>query len=116
MLDRALNLFDYAAAQSQRDRGIMRASIAQELNSPGYGERLYQAIVKVAGRQEFLFVDDVRAIFTEQPSHPNANGSPWVRAVNDGIIEKTGRLIQSARKSTNAHSYPQYRSKIYGKT
>lgn len=116
MLDQSRDLFDYAAAQAQRDRGMARAAIAQELNSPGFAEAYYGCIVEIAKRQELFFVDDVTAICSVEPSHPNAKGAPWQRAIKNGIIERSGRLIQSTRKSANAHCYPEYRSKIYTPT
>lgn len=110
-----MDLFQHAEAQKRRDIGMSRASIAQEFNSPGYGQRLYEAILSVAMRQEFVFVDDVAAIFTEQPSSPNSNGAPWLRAVNDGILERTDRTRPSSQPRKHLHRYTIYRSNIFNK-
>ena len=106
-------LFDYAEARRLRDDGMSRATDAQEYDNYGWGESLYLAICAVARRQEYFFVDDVSTIFSDPPAHPNAAGAPWQRAIRAGMIERTGKLIRSARKSAHAHNYPQYRSKIY---
>ena len=104
-----MDLIDYIEARKRGDRGVELSSAA----IPEYGPRLYAAILAVAKRQEFLFVDDVTIIVPPDPDHPNASASQWRKAKSRGIIELTGRLMKSGRLSTNGHLYPQYRSRIF---
>lgn len=124
MLDRSLPLLDYAAAVSRRDVGMGLAADAADRSADNYTDRLYAAIKRVALVKEFFYVDDVTEVFPEQSPNPNANGTAWRKAAMEKrdrrgrllrpqIIERTGRLITSARKSTHAHSYPEYRSLIF---
>jgi hypothetical protein len=69
----------------------------------------------VARRQSTVHVDDVLSIFNVKPSHPNAWGAPWQRAIKNGIIERTGTVRPSTDAKKNSHQYPVYRSNILGR-
>lgn len=107
------SLFDYAQAQQRRDRGMLRASNAQERKAPGWADYAFEAIKIVAERQSEVHVDAVLAVFGAPPSHPNAWGSVWHRAIKQGLIEHTGTVRPSADKKKHAHNYPVYTSKIF---
>jgi len=106
----APTLFNYAAAKVRRDRGAARAAEAQDNAVPGWGDHAYDAIVLVAKRQTTVFVDDVLKIFAVKPSHPNAWGAVWLRAIKANVIEHSGTVRPTTDARKNAHQYPVYRS------
>jgi hypothetical protein len=108
------DLFSWADGAALRDTGMAIAREAQERDAPGWTERAYAVIYSVARRQPEVHVDDVLAIFREQPAHPNAWGSVWQRAVRDGVISRTGRLRETQDRRKHRHQYPVYRSEIFG--
>ena len=89
------------------------AGEAQEEESLGWGERAYQAIVRVARMQSTVHVDDLLRIFTERPKHFNAWGGVWRRAIADGVITRTGAVREAADQRKHRHHYPVYRSEIF---
>lgn len=93
--------------------GMERAAAAQEAETPGYGEALYNCICQIAAKQATVHIDDVLAVFDQKPAHPNANGAPWKRARNEGILVHSGQFRPTAGGGKNAHVYPVYRSMIY---
>lgn len=97
------------AADRQRDRGMALAAHAE---GPDFSTAAYVAIRAVALRQEFLFVDDVRRQCIIEPLHFNAWGRPWKRAIEDGLIERTGQYRKSTDPKKRAHQYPIYKSLI----
>ena len=107
------DLFAWADGAALRDSGMAAAGEAQERDAPGWAERAYQAIRIVARRDPEVHVDDVLAIFREQPAHPNAWGSVWQRAVRDGVISRTGRLRETRDRRKHRHQYPVYQSEIF---
>jgi hypothetical protein len=107
------DLFAWADGAALRDTGMAAASEAQERDAPGWADRAYHAITIVARMRPEVHVDDVLAIFREQPAHPNAWGSVWQRAVRDGVISRTGRLRETQDRRKHRHQYPVYRSEIF---
>lgn len=101
-------------AESLRDRGMSLAADAQEFKTPGFAEAAYAAICSVARRQETVHVDDVLRICHLKPEHPNAWGAVWLRAIRDGVIQRTGTVkpcMSDAAK--HKHNYPVYRSLLH---
>lgn len=109
------DLFQHAAlAERLRDAGMARASEAQDRAMPAWNELAYRAIEAVARTQAELHVDDILSAFTAKPDHHNAWGGVWMRAIRDGVIERTGRVRQCMSDAgKHRHQYPIYRSKIY---
>jgi hypothetical protein len=107
------DLFDWCAGAQLRDHGMAVANDAQESKAPGWSARAGAAIVRVALAQPTVHVDDVLAIFTEQPEHPNAWGSVWQQAVRDGVIRRSGRLRETRDRRKHRHQYPVYLSLVY---
>ena len=109
-----MDLFEHAArvstAERLRDRGMARAADAQDRAVIGWSELAYLAILNVARMQETVHTDDVRAIFPHEPDHPNAFGAVWLRAIRDGVIERTGTVRASTDPRKHSHQYPIYRS------
>jgi hypothetical protein len=104
LFDRALNA---------RDRGMRLAADAEDRSNPGFSEAALAVIRAVAGRQEFVHVDDILPAGL-RPDHPNCWGAVWLRAIRQGIIERTGTIRQCRSDAgKHAHSYPVYRSRIY---
>jgi hypothetical protein len=108
------DLFSWADGGALRDAGMAVAAEAQERDAPGWAERAYQAIVRVARFRSSVHVDDVLRIFTEQPAHPNAWGAVWTRAIRDGVISRTGQVRETNDRRKHRHLYPVYRSEICG--
>lgn len=97
-----------------RDDGMALAEIGQMLVSPSWGDRAYAAIYQLAKKQEEVHVDDVLAVFTDRPSHPNAWGQVYTKLIKRGVIARSGRSAP-CRSDPNkrAHVYPIYSSLIY---
>lgn len=107
-------LFDEIDGEARKAAGMATAAAAQEDDAPGWGERALQAIIAVALSQPTVHVDDVLAIFSEQPAHFNAWGGVWVRAINDGVIARTGTVRPCKDAKKHKHNSPVYRSLICG--
>lgn len=114
----APDLFSHAdrveTARQMRDAGMSLAAFAQDQKSPGWGDLAYAAIRDIAARQETVHVDDVLTEFSLPPHHPNAWGGVWMRAIRNGVIERTG-TVRHCRTDIGKHShlYPVYRSKLW---
>jgi hypothetical protein len=100
-------------AESLRERGMSLAADAQDRVAPAWADEAFNAIVKVARCQSTVFVDDVWPKVAP-PSHPNAFGAVWMRAIRQKVIEPTGERRRSIAPRKHAHSYPVYRSLIVG--
>lgn len=109
------DLFSWAEGAALRDTGMTTAAQAQEQESPGWGERAYQAIIAVARLAPTVHVDDVLQIFREPPQHPNAWGSVWQRAIHDGVISRTGQVRETQDRRKHRHQYPVYASALFGR-
>jgi hypothetical protein len=99
-------------AEHLRDRGMTLASNAEAFHRPEFAEVAYGAICAVARRQPTVHVDDVLRQCLIEPDHPNAFGAVWMRAIRDGVIERTGQYRKSTDPKKHAHVYPVYRSLI----
>ena len=105
----------WADGAALRDAGMALATEAQEQEQPGWGERAYQAIVRVASMQSTVHIDDVRRVFHEEaPNHPRAWGAVWVRAVKDRVLEPTGTVRNTTDPRKHRHPCPIYRSLLSG--
>lgn len=99
-------------AEELRNRGMDLAAWAQDGKSACWSDRAFEALTRVARRQETVFTDDVRHEINDDPVHPGAWGSVWMRALRAGYIERTNETRHSAIPSLHKHRYPLYRSKI----
>ena len=88
------------------------AGEAEDALSPGWADRAYQVIERIACRQAQVHVDDVLAEFAEEPNHPNAWGQVWMRAIRAGIIRHSGHFRSTADRRKHRHNYPIYESLI----
>ncbi|MCK1541424.1 hypothetical protein IVB12_05385 [Bradyrhizobium sp. 179] len=110
-----LSFEDYAARQAMqaRDIGMIEAEFAEALVSD-FGEVAYAAICHVARRQAEVHVDDVLRFCKVKPSHPNAWGAVWMRAIKDGVIARTGRVRPClSDPGKHKHQYPIYASGVF---
>lgn len=105
------DLFAYAEAKRRRDEGMSLASTAQ---GQQWSDLAYAAIEAIARRQFYVHIDDVLRANVPQPERPNAWGSVWMRAIRNGIIQRSieTRPCTVDRKK-NAHRYSVYFSRIY---
>lgn len=109
------DLFSWADGAALRDTGMATAAQAQERVAPGWAERAYQAIVRVARMQSTVHIDDVRRVFSEEaPSHPRAWGAVWVRAIRDRVIAPTGTVRNTTDPRKHCHPCPVYASALFG--
>jgi hypothetical protein len=100
-------------AEVLRDRGMSLATEAQDRKVPAWSQVAYEAIVRIAERQETVHVDNVIEAGVPAPAHPNAWGSVWMKAIKNGVIERTGTVRPSADPAKHKHNYPVYRSNIH---
>lgn len=112
MLNSAATLFDWAT--NARDVGMVEAEFAETLTGSNFSEVAYAAICHVARRQCEVHVDDVLRYLKVRPSHPNAFGAPWLRAIKDGVIIRTGTIRPCVSDpGKHKHNYPVYRSGLF---
>jgi hypothetical protein len=105
--------FDDYAAGCARDVGIVEAEFAEALVSD-FGEVAYAAICHVARRQVEVHVDDILRHCKVQPSHPNAWGAVWLKAIKEGILLRTGTVKPCLSDPLkHKHNYPVYRSGVF---
>lgn len=105
----ALPLFDFAAGQRARDAGM---KLAAE-HSPDFSVEAYAAIKRVASRQIHVFVDDVLAECKATPNHHNAWGAVYMRAIREGVLQRTNQVKASADPRKHSHRYPIYFSLVF---
>ena len=111
-----LSFDDYTASQAMRSRdvGMIEAEFAETLVNPDFAEVAYAAICHVARRQLEIHVDDVLRFCKVKPSHPNAWGAVWMRAIKDGVIARTGTVRPCLSDPVKrVHNYPVYRSGLF---
>lgn len=108
-----LTLFDAVQGAAARDAGMALAELAQVMENPDFSTEALNAIRRVARRQETLFVDDVLAECKVKPSHPNAWGMVWVRAIKERVIIATNQVKHSRDPAKHRHAYRVYRSLQY---
>ncbi len=104
------SLFDWA--EHRRDIGMIEAEFAEALTGSDFAEVAYAAICHVARRQCEIHVDDILRFLKARPSHPNAMGAIWLRAIKDGIIIRTG-TIRPCVSDPAKHKHPVYRSGLF---
>lgn len=103
-------------AMGRRDAGMDAALVAEENHAPGFAAVAYGTIVSIARRQATVHVDDVLAACEVRPKHHNAWGSVWARAIREGVIRRSGEVrLCRTDKRKNAHAYPVYRSRLFGR-
>lgn len=110
-----MDLFDHANALEilRRDHGMALAAEAQERAVPGFAELAYRHICNLAAENEEVHIDLFLRTFKLKPEHPNAFGSPWMKAKRDGIIKHSGRVRPcTVDPAKNAHLYPVYTSLV----
>lgn len=108
------DLFTFADAKQRRDTGMARAAVAQEQKSPRWSEIAYAAIEAIARRQLTVHVDDVLRAGIPKPQHPNAYGAVWLRAVRNGIIQRSAETRPcTVDPAKHAHRYSVYFSRIH---
>lgn len=102
--------YDADKAALNRDNGIERAEGgAEALKS----HRAYEALKRVAERQQTFIVDDVQQEWGESFAEGRAMGAVTLRGIREGIIEGTNEYRPSARE--NCHKNPRrvFKSLIY---
>jgi hypothetical protein len=111
-----LSFDDWSARQAvqARDVGMVTAEFAEALTGSNFAEVAYAAICHVARRQSEVHVDDILRFCKARPSHPNAWGAVWMRAIKDGTIMRTGRVRPcESDPLKHKHNYPVYRSGVF---
>jgi hypothetical protein len=111
-----LSFDDFTARQAMqaRDIGMIEAEFAEALVNPDFAEVAYAAICHVARRQAEIHVDDVLRFCKVKPSHSNAWGSVWQRAIRDGVLLRTGTVKPCLSDPLkHKHQYPVYRSGVF---
>lgn len=104
-------------ALALRDRGMSLAEDAQNAISPQWSDRAYEAIVRLAKAQATVHVDDILTTFAERPSHPNAWGPVWKKAIKAKVIEHSGQVRRcTVDVAKHAHNSPVYRSLAHRRT
>jgi hypothetical protein len=97
-----------ATGRAARDAGLADAAA----HAPRFVDRALAALEAIARQQPTVHVDDVIAVGIEPP-HPNAWGAVWMRAINAGLIARTGETRPSSDPRKRAHRYPVYRSLVF---
>lgn len=113
---RQLSFDDYTAREALRlrDIGMIEAEFAETLVNPDFAEVAYAAICHVARRQSEVHIDDVLRVLKVRPSHPNAMGQVWRRAIKDGTLLKTNTIRPCVSdKHKHLHNYPVYASGLF---
>lgn len=75
-------------------------------------DRAYAAIEREARTFNELYVDNILMMFSEPPPHPNCWGAVWLKAIRNGLIERTGETLTTADRGKHRHRYPVYRSLV----
>lgn len=103
--------FDWDAARSERDAGMMRAAQHAEELQPKWGELAYDFLCEFAKRHSSFISEDVsdatKGSDFPQPPTDRAWGSVYRRAAKDGLIRLDG-LGRSRRR--HASVCPRWRS------
>src|SRR5690348_2592311 len=94
-------------ADDLKQRGMLLVQAA----APEWSGRAYVALAR---RQPSIHVDDMLRAFTDKPSHPNAWGAVWQRAIREHMIIRSERVRACTVDPTkHKHLYPVYMSLIY---
>jgi hypothetical protein len=105
------DLFAFAEAKRQRDAGMdLAASHAED-----FCEFAYTCLVRIARRQIHCHIDDLLVeLDGRRPASPNAMGSIWMRAIRNGIIQRSNETRPcKADSGKHAHRYCVYFSRIH---
>lgn len=118
MASQQLSFDDYTARQAvaARDVGMVAAEFAEASTGSNFAEVAYAAICHVARRQSEVHVDDVLRFCKVRPSHPNAWGAVWMRAIKDGTLLKSDSDRYRPCESDpgkHKHQYRVYSSGIF---
>ena len=116
MTAQQLSFADHLALEAarRRDVGMIDAEFAETLTGSTFSEVAYAAICHVARRQCEVHVDDVLRYCRIQPSHHNAWGAVWTRAIKDGTLMRTGRVRPcESDPAKHKHQYPVYASGLF---
>lgn len=90
------------------------AETAELLVTPRFADAAYAAIERIARRQSTVHVDDVLKECSIKPSHPNAWGAVWMKAIRKGLIQRSDRVRPCATDpKKHAHQYPVYESLVW---
>jgi hypothetical protein len=111
-----LSFDDYTArvGAAARDSGMALAELAETMAQPDFAEAAYAAICHVARRQSEVHVDDILRHCKVKPSHYNAWGAVWMRAIKDGVIVRTGMVRPCiSDPGKHKHNSPVYRSGLF---
>lgn len=92
-----------------RDDGMSEAVDAE---GNQWASMAYKVMCLIAKTQPTVHVDDVIGA-VGQPDHPNAWGSVWMRAIKNGVLQRTSETRQTADPLKHAHRYPVYASNLY---
>ncbi len=104
-------------AEDLKQRGMFLAQVAQEFVSPLWHERAYAALVTLARMSPTIHIDEYLSAFPEKPSHPNAFGAVWQRAIREHVIVHSGRVKPCTVDPTkHKHQSPVYLSLLYRRT
>jgi hypothetical protein len=104
---------DFSGAKA-RDAGMLEAEFAEALTGSDFAEVAYAAICHVARRQSEVHVDDILRFCKVKPSHANAWGAVWLRAIKDGVILRTGSVRPCLSDPLkHKHNYPVYLSGVF---
>lgn len=104
------SLFDLMSGRERRDTGM---GLAEAGEGTAWGEYAYQILKTLAEELPEVHTDDLERCLEWHPRHPNAAGAVWMRALRNGLLERTGRVRPSKQPTKRAHSYPVYRSLVF---
>lgn len=99
-----------ALEAQRRDEGIARAEGASDAVWRQYA---YGKLRDLARTQRTIHVDDLYAVLEWHPASPNAMGGLWLRAIREGLIERSGEYRPTKLKGKHAHTYPVYASLVW---
>lgn len=111
-----MNLYDLDAARERRDRKIGVAYGNAQQNQPALMALAEERLPDVAARHEYLIgTDELLADVPELEGLTNkrALANVLLRAAKDGLIERTGSVRTSPRRSCNARKKTEWRSLVY---
>jgi hypothetical protein len=103
---------DRAAATSARDEAITAVAQASD---PGWLDAAVEAVRDTARQLPEMTTDDVEDLHPNllMPSEPRVWGAAMLRARDEGLIENTGYMAPSNRRSSRARRKALWRSLVY---
>lgn len=100
-------------AEEGRRRRDEAMALAEEHAEPSWNETAYEAVRFLALRMEEFTTDDVWALGLVQPREPRALGAVMSRAVKARLIERTNRVLESARPECHRNPKRVWRSLLF---